>query len=51
MKTKEVKRKEAAIRNEAWNKLSPTQKIKYLNKHSLAAKRQRARLYKEINNG
>lgn len=44
MKTKEVKRKEAAQRNEAWNKLTPTQQLKMLDKNNLTATKQRAKI-------
>jgi len=41
---KEVRRREAIERNEAWASLTPEEQLAHLDKHNLRAKRQRARL-------
>lgn len=46
MKTKSVKRSEAIARNNEWSKLTPQQQLDYLDKHNLAATKQRAKLNK-----
>lgn len=44
MKTKEQKKKEAIARNSKWEKLTPEQKLNYLNENKLRASRQRIKL-------
>jgi hypothetical protein len=51
MKSKEQKRAEADLRQEEYNKLTPTQKIKQLNNQlgqDVGAKKQRAKLAKLV---
>jgi len=44
MKDKSVKRAEANVRNAAWAKLTPAQKLERLDKDSLGASKQRKKL-------
>ena len=48
MKTNEVKRKEAAARNEQWARLTPQQQLDVLDMDKLVATKQRAKIMKRM---
>lgn len=48
MKSKDQKREEAEARQDKYDSLTPKQKLKKLDKGKLIAKKQRARLEKEL---
>jgi hypothetical protein len=52
-KSRAVKRDEALVRNAAWQKLTPAQQLKSLDKRGLVAEKQRKRIHKlmEAENG
>ena len=53
MNTKQIKQTEAAVRNEAWAKLTPEQQIADLDRRlgkGIGAKKQRARIQYKIDN-
>ena len=43
-----IRKREAVERNARWSSLTGEQKIAYLNKHDLAARKQRAKLRAEL---
>ena len=53
MNTKQIKQTEAAVRNEAWAKLTPEQQLASLDERlgkGIGAKKQRARIQHKIDN-
>ena len=53
MNTKQIKKTEATVRNEAWAKLTPEQQLADLDKRlgkGIGAKKQRARIQYKIDN-
>ena len=48
MKSKEQKRREAAERTEAWNKLTPKEQLTHLDMLGVKAEKQRAKIAKRI---
>lgn len=48
MKSKELKRKEAKERNDAWQAKSPEEQLADLNKFKLRAKKQRVKIERAI---
>jgi hypothetical protein len=53
MNTKQIKQTEAAVRNEAWAKLTPEQQLESLDNRlgkGIGAKKQRAKIQYKINN-